>query len=164
MSVPKSIRPFWDAFQSSVAYDASPRFYEAFHFDDNEPTANALAALVLSGQKRATAGLLWTNEVTQKPLPKVGALSVVTDWQGVPLCVIETTHIEIVPFESVTDGFAATEGEGDKTLRHWREAHWRFFSRECRRIGREPTLQMPVVCERFKVVYPMSDGEGRHDT
>ena len=157
MNVPKSIRPFWDAFQSYIAYDASPLFYEAFHFDDNEPTAAALAALVLSGQKRATAGLLWTNELTNKPLPKVGALSVVTDWQGAPLCIIETTHIEVVPFESVTDSFAEVEGEGDKTLRYWRDAHWRFFSRECQRIGREPNLQMLVVCEHLKVVYPTCD-------
>jgi uncharacterized protein YhfF len=157
VNLPESIRPFWDAFQSSIAYDASPLFYEAFHFDDNEPTANALAALVLSGQKRATAGLLWTNELTHKPLPTVGALSVVTDWHGAPLCIIETIHIEIVPFESVTDSFAAVEGEGDKTLHYWRDAHWRFSSRECRRIGREPSLQMPVVCEQFKVVYPTCD-------
>jgi uncharacterized protein YhfF len=157
VNVPKSVQPFWDKFQASIAYDASPLFYEAFHFDDNEPSANALAALVLSGQKRATAGLLWTNERTQKPLPKVGSLSVVTDWQGAPLCIIESTHIEVVPFDSVSDGFAALEGKGDKTLRYWREAHWRFFSRECQRIGREPDLHMPVVCEQFEVVYRACD-------
>ena len=84
MNVPKSVRPFWDTFQSSIAYDASPLFYEAFHFDDNEPTANALAALVLSGQRRATASLLWTNELTNKPLPKVGVLSAVTDCERCP--------------------------------------------------------------------------------
>jgi uncharacterized protein YhfF len=106
---------------------------------------------------RATAGLLWTNERTNKPLPTVGALSVLTDWQGAPLCIIESTHIEIVPFDGVSDSFAAIEGEGDKTLRYWREAHWRFFSRECQRIGREPDLHMPVVCEQFKVVYPTCD-------
>ena len=126
--------------------------------NDNERTANALGALVLSGQKRATAGLLWTNEVTNKPLPTIGALSVVTDWHGTPLCVIESTHVEIVPFDSVSDSFAAIEGEGDKTLRYWRDAHWRFFSRECQRIGREPDPRMPVVCEQFKVVYPLAVG------
>lgn len=157
MKIPGTIRPFWDTFQASIAYDASTLFYEAFHFDDNERTANILGALVLSGQKRATAGLLWTNELTSKPLPRIGALSVVTNWHGTPLCVIQTTHIEIVTFDSVSDSFAATEGEGDKTLRSWREAHWRYFSRECQRIGREPNLQMPVVCEQFKVVYPTCD-------
>ena len=157
MDVPKSVQRFWDKFRTSIAYDASPLFYEAFHFDDNERTANALGALVLSGQKRATAGLLWTNQVTNKPLPKIGALSVVTDWHGTPLCVIKSTHVEIVPFDRVSEEFAAIEGEGDKTLRSWREAHWRYFSRECQRIGREPSLYMPVVCEQFKVVYPICD-------
>lgn len=157
MEVPKTIRPFWDQFQASITYDASALFYEAFHFDDNERTANALAALVLAGQKRATAGLLWANEFTGKPLPKIGDLSVVTDWQGTPQCVIQSTHVEIVPFGSVTDSFAATEGEGDRTLRYWRDAHWRYFSRECQRIGKEPSLQMPVVCEQFRVVYPGGD-------
>jgi hypothetical protein len=71
VNVPKSVQPFWDKFQASIAYDASPLFYEAFHFDDNEPSANALAALVLSGEKRATAGLLWTNERTNKPSQKL---------------------------------------------------------------------------------------------
>jgi uncharacterized protein YhfF len=154
VDVPKSLQSFWDKFQASIAYDASPLFYEAFHFDDNEVDANALGALVLSGQKRATAGLLWTYERTGKPLPAIGALSVVTDWDGTPLCVIRSTHVEIVPFDSVGDSFAATEVEGDKTLRYWREAHWRYFARECQRIGREPNPHMPVVCEQFKVVYP----------
>ena len=157
VDIPKSVRPFWDTFQASIAYDAAPLFYEAFHFDDNEPSADALAALVLSGQKRATAGLLWTNEVTDKPLPEVGVLSVVTGWHGIPLCVIETTHIEVVPFDRVSDSFAALEGEGDKTLRDWWEAHWRFFSRECQRLGRDPDPSMPVVCEQFRVVYPRCD-------
>ena len=153
VDVPTGVRPFWDKFQASLSYDASSLFYEAFHFDDNERTANALSALVLSGHKRATAGLLWTNEVTNKPLPTIGALSVVTDWHGTPVCVIQSTHVEIVPFERVSDSFAAAEGEGDGSLRHWREAHWRYFSRECQRIGREPNLHMPVVCEQFEVVY-----------
>ena len=72
--------------------------------------------LVLSGPKRATAGLLWTHELNQQAPSQVGALSVVTDWHGTPLCVIETTHIEIVLFDAVSDNFAATEGEGDQTL------------------------------------------------
>lgn len=122
MEIPESVRQFWDAFQATVPYDACARFHEAFRFDDNERSADALG--------------------------------VVTDWGGTPLCVIETTHVEVVPFDRVDERFAATEGEGDGTLRYWRDAHRRFFSRECARIGRQPDLRMPVVCERFEVVYP----------
>ena len=84
MDVPKGAHPFWDRFQASIACDSSLPFYEALHLDDNEGDANALGALVPSGQKRATAGFLWTYERTNRPLPAVGALSVVTDWQGTP--------------------------------------------------------------------------------
>jgi uncharacterized protein YhfF len=109
---------------------------------------------VLAGKKRATACLLWTYESSNKPPPTVGALSVVMDWRGSPLCVIETMHVEIVPFDRVTDTFAALEGEGDGSLSSWRDDHWQYFGRECQRIGKEPSTEMPVVCERFSVAYP----------
>jgi len=154
MTVPTSIRAFWKEFQASVGYDASDRFYEAFHFDDNERDANDLANLVLSGVKRATAGLLWSYDAENKPPPEPGVLSVVTDWYSKPLCVMETTDVTIVPFAEVTEQFAATEGEGDKTLAYWRKMHWLYFGRECKRIGKEPSQSMPIVCEEFRVIYP----------
>ena len=136
-----------------MAADLSPRFYESFHFDDNEPSANELAQLVLAGTKRATAGLLWSFEAANRRPPQPGDLSVVTNWSGTPLCVIETRNVSIIPYEEVTGEFAATEGEGDGSLRFWREAHWAYFGRECARIERTPDSRMPVVCERFEVVY-----------
>ncbi len=157
MCIPTHILPFWKSFVEAIGHDASSRFYEFFHFDDNETDANALGDLVLQGQKRATAGLLWTNEIDNKPIPRAGDLSVVTNWQQEPLCIIETTQVEIVPYEEVSETFAAVEGEGDGSLRHWREVHWLYFSRECQRLGKEPSSRMPIICERFKVVYPYCD-------
>ena len=157
MCIPSHIKQFWKSFEADIGHDASSRFYESFHFDDNETNANALGDLVFQGQKRATAGLLWKNEINHKPIPKVGDLSVVTNWQQEPLCMIETTQVEIVPYEQVSEAFAAVEGEGDGTLRFWREVHWLYFSRECQRLGKEPSLRMPIICERFKVVYPYCD-------
>ena len=88
------------------------------------------------------------------PVPTPGILSDVTNWAREPLCIIETTSVEIVPFENVTAEFAATEGEGDGSLAYWQRTHWAYFTRECQRIGRQPTPTMPIACERFKVVYP----------
>jgi uncharacterized protein YhfF len=159
MHIAPSIRLCWDAFQASVgAGDLSARFYDAFHFDDNETSANELAQLVLAGRKRATAGTLWALQAASLWPPGPGALSVMTDWQGRPLGVIETRRVDIVPFDDVSDDFAATEGEGDGSLRHWRAVHWACFGRECRRIAREPSLRMPIVCERFELVYRLPPG------
>ena len=154
LAIPLAIVPFWNEFQAAHGPDVSSRFYEAMHFDDNEPSANHLAQLVLAGTKRATAGLAWSFEHDGRAAPKPGDLSVVTDWHGKPLCVIATTSISMVPYEDVSAEFAAAEGEGDGSLEYWRKVHWDYFQRECARIGRKPTATMPVLCEHFEVVYP----------
>jgi uncharacterized protein YhfF len=159
-SIPPSARPFWDAYLASLSPDdalaASSRLYGAFHFDDNEPSCDELAALVLAGTKRATTGLLWVLEATGNPVPRAGDLNIVTSWSGAPLCVIETTAVDVVAFDEVGAEFAAREGEGDGSLAYWRRVHWDFLGRECTRIGRVPDPLMPCVCEQFRVVYHLS--------
>lgn len=82
------IAEFWQAFVASTAGVDESRFYEAFCFADSEALADSLAALVLSGTKRATASAFWTFEVQGRRAPEPGDLSVVTNWAGVPQCVI----------------------------------------------------------------------------
>ena len=153
VDIPSQIQPFWAAFAATCAQDPRERFFEAFHFDDNAPSADELAELVLSGRKRASAALLWAYEDAGKPLPRPGDLSVVTRFSGEPVCVIETRRVEIVPFGQVGADFAATEGEGDGSLAFWRRAHTAYFGRECERLQRTFGEDMPVVCETFAVVY-----------
>jgi uncharacterized protein YhfF len=153
MSIPPSIQDFWNSFTATLGQDPAARGYEVFHFHDTAAGADELAALVLAGKKRATAGLLWAYEAEGKALPKPGDLSVVTLFSGQPVCVIETRSVEVVPFSEVGADFAATEGEGDGSLAYWQRAHTAFCGRECQRLGREFTLNAPVVCETFAVVY-----------
>ena len=155
MAMAPDIAEFWARFKTAAGEVDDARFYEAFHFGDNEELADSLAQLVLDGRKRATAGLVWAFEAEGKRLPRTGDLSVVTDWPGRPLCVIETRAVDLVPFDDVSAEFAAVEGEGDGSLAHWRQGHTEFFSRECARIGRVPSGTMLVACERFAVVFQL---------
>jgi uncharacterized protein YhfF len=75
------------------------------------------------------------------------------DGQENPVCIIETTEVSIKPYNQVDAAFAFEEGEGDRSLEYWREAHWRFFSRTLPKIVKEPTQDMPLVCEQFRVVF-----------
>jgi len=152
-ALPAALHAFWRAALPSLGDNAAGRFYEAFAFGDGAAMADELAALVLAGTKRATAGLVWGFEHDGEQPPRPGDLSVMTDSAGRPLAVIRTLRVDIVAFDDVDAEFAATEGEGDGSLRYWRDGHWRFFTRECERIGRAPDLRMPVACERFDVVY-----------
>lgn len=152
---------FWDAFRATQAEDVQARFYEVCVFDDHEASANALAELVVRGTKRGTASLLWSFEATGMRVPRAGDLSLVTDWDGRPRCIIETTQVDTVPFCEVTATFAAIEGEGDGSLDYWRSAHAAYYARECARIGRTPDARMPVACEQFRVVFlPPQDAAG----
>jgi uncharacterized protein YhfF len=153
MPVPAHLSTFWNDFAKATGRADEERFYEAFFFGDTEELANELAALVLGGIKRATAGSVWSFEEEGRPMPRPGDLSIVINWSGQPLCVIETESVQIVPFGKVSVEFAATEGKGDGSLPFWKEAHRQYFNRECLRAGREFSENMLVACERFKVVY-----------
>ncbi|XLZ71011.1 ASCH domain-containing protein [Massilia sp. SR12] len=154
--IPANLSDFWSAFANSIGGVDAARFYEVCIFGDSEELANELAELVLRGTKRATAGSVWSCESEGRRLPMQGDLSIVTNWSGSPLCIIETEVVEVVPFSTVTSEFAAIEGEGDGSLSYWREAHRQYFTRECARAGWQFNEDMLVACERFKVVYQPS--------
>ncbi|MYN02922.1 ASCH domain-containing protein [Pseudoduganella sp. DS3] len=151
--IPAHLSDFWNAFADSIGGVDAARFYEVCVFGDSEALANELAELVLRGAKRATAGSVWSYQDEGKRIPMPGDLSIVTNWAGIPLCIIETESVEVVPFGEVSSEFAAIEGEGDGSLSFWREAHRQYFTRECARAGRQFSENMLVACERFKVAY-----------
>lgn len=121
-------------------------------FGDSPEQARELGELVARGEKTATAGLLGAWEARGRPMPEPGDQQVIVDWTGEPLALIELTEVRVRPFEGVDEPFARAEGEGDLSLDYWRRVHWAFFVRECERIGREPTPDMPVICMRFRKV------------
>lgn len=150
----------WSAFLASGtdgAALAAAASYSAWPFGIGSAMADELLELVLSGRKRATAGALWSYEHEGEPVPVPGDYSVILDGAGRARCVIRTTHVEIVPFRDVDQAFASAEGEGDLSLGYWRDGHWRYFSQELAGFGRSPEPDMPVVCERFEVVFRESD-------
>lgn len=125
----------------------------AWRFGDSPELADELLALVLTGTKTATASLLWEYEDAGEPVPAVGELSIVLDGAGAPRALVRTTSVETVPFEEVTAEHAYLEGEGSRTLREWRADHERFWRRTMP-AGREFAPDVPVVCERFRVLHP----------
>jgi histidinol-phosphate aminotransferase len=125
---------------------------EAWAFGATPEHADELLALVLAGTKTSTASSLWDFEATGEAMPREGEHSILLDGAGEPRAVIETTQVRIRPFDEVEARHAHAEGEGDRTLAHWRAVHerfWREYSENPR--GFEP--DMPVVCEAFVLVY-----------
>lgn len=144
---------FWQEFRESFDGKAPGEdAYQAWSFGDTPEMANELGQLVLDGIKTGTASLAWEYNADNEPIPRAGEHSIVLNGDGDPLCIIETTRVYIEPFSLVDEEQAYAEGEGDRSLAYWREAHWNYFTRRCEVLHREPSEYMPVVCERFRVV------------
>lgn len=141
---------FWQTFLEQTGRDPNATYFECFHFTNEEHLANELLALVLAGKKRATSSSLLCYAPGEEPKP--GSLSIVTDWDGNPHCVIETKSVQVIPFDKMTFEICSREGE-DECLETWREGHRHFFNLDAEEMGYAFTEDMPVVFEDFEVVY-----------
>ena len=149
-------RAFWQAACRALPDLPADAAYQVWHFGDSAELAQELAELVLHGPKRATAGLLWDAENDPDMMPVPGGYSLITDYAGAPMLIIQTTKVTIRAYDDVDADFAAAEGEGDGSLKYWRDAHWAYFSRRCEGLGRAPSPEMPVILERFALIYPVA--------
>ena len=151
-----SVKNMWRDYLLSMGEnpDHTKKSYTSWYFCDNEKDADVLAKLVREGTKRGTTSVADLYRIDGDELPAVGNLSIVTNWVGIAQCVIETQKVTVLPFRNVTEEFAKIEGEGDKTLKYWREAHIDAFSRELPEYGITFSEDLNVVFEEFKAVYP----------
>jgi uncharacterized protein YhfF len=151
-----AVQKFWHEFRrGNRAVDLDEPF-QVWYFGDGPKLADELCELVMQETKTATAALVWEAEADPDTAPIMGGYSVVTDFAGSPRCIIRTTEIRVVEFDEVDANFAFDEGEGDQSLDHWRQVHWDYFTKRCVELGKVPDLKMPVICERFALLYPNS--------
>ena len=118
------------------------RSLRAFAFGDSPELADELLDLVLRGLKTATCS---TEDEPNTSIP--GERWIVLDGRGEPRCVIESTEVTYRRYSEVDAAFAHDEGEGDRNLGYWREAHRRYFERQ----GKF-SEDMMLMCERFRLI------------
>lgn len=147
------IDEFWARFVAATGFDGP---HTAWSFGATPEQATRLGLLVRDGPKRATAGLAAEYEADGEAYPEVGDLSVILDGDGIPLCVIRTTEVTVKPLGEVDDAFAWDEGEGDRTLTWWKQAHVGFFERQ----GFDIDDDSLMVLERFELVWVPHEEKG----
>ncbi len=117
--------------------------------------ADLLADLVLRGEKTATASAYDFYVIDDEPLPREGTFDIILDSQDQAVCIIEITKVSVQSFKQVSADHAFKEGEGDKSLAHWRQVHEDFFTDCLGEAGLTFTPNSKVVLEEFRKVYPL---------
>ena len=148
-----SIPDFWSAAREAVPALPEQPTDRVWPFGATPEQADSLLELVLAGVKTGTASYFWDYETDDEPLPVVGDYDIVLDGSGSPRAVLVTESVEVVPFNEVTAEHAHAEGEDDRTLESWRRIHKKFYEDHVE-VGRPFADDMPMVCERFRVLYP----------
>ena len=149
----KSAKALWGDFLDQhleYAFDKEP---QVDHFGDSEAVANSCLDLVLKGKKRATSHSLLGMHFRGEPLPRIGDLTIITDWEGTAHCIIRTVQVTLKPLFAITPAYAALEGEGDGSLEYWKKSHWEYYTRELAPFERKPLESMIVVFEVFEKVF-----------
>ena len=118
------------------------RSLRSFAFGDSAALADALLELVLNGAKTATC-----STEDEPNISRPGERWIVLDGKGDPKCVIETVEVTFRRYSEMDAKFAFDEGEGDRSLAYWREAHRRYFER-----AGKFSEDMMLMCERFRLV------------
>lgn len=148
------VEEYWKAFIAVDPLIDQATSYQVWYFGNSSEMARELAELVISGTKTATASLKSVNDIEPDKAPINDGYSVVTDFEGSPMCIIQTTEIRHIPFNEVDAPFAFDEGEGDQTLEFWRDVHRSYFTKEAAEKGLDFDENSIICSERFKLVFP----------
>lgn len=148
----QDIEALWLAYQR--ARGVKVEGFSASALGHTRELADTLAALVVSGVKRAHATLLRDFEKDLEPLPQVGEHLVVLDGDGRACAIIRNTQVEKRLFNQIDDAFAFEAGEGDLTLRWWLTAHRQDYSERGEAEGFAVDEKLPLVLEFFELVWP----------
>ena len=156
------IDEFWEEACAYLGISENSRHCALTFAEPNRETDVAewidpIADNAVNRMKRGTAHLAMQFEKDDIPMRQVGDYWIVLKCDGSPQCVVQIIGIEILPFNKVGPIFAASEGDGDLSLRYWRQGHMAQFKDQCKRWDVAWCEDYPVVCESFITVYRPGD-------
>ena len=140
---------YWKQFISKHP-EYKDKSYTAWQFGADP---DVLAELVISGKKTLTCSSLKEYELENESLPEAGEVSIVLGRDDTPKCIIECMKVYTIIFKDADEELAYKEGEGDRSLSYWRQAHLDFFGWLYPEIGLEFNEDEKIVVEEFKCLY-----------
>jgi len=150
-------REFWNRAIAASAEALRPAPDAIRRLGNSEALSERLIGLVLRGEKTGTFSL--PPEFDDGTAPAAGQQVLLCDCNDRPHAVLELERAETRRFDEIGTEDIACEGPKLRELEAWRAMHWDYWRGLLERHGREPSGDMPVICQRFRVLYPTGTGD-----
>ena len=122
-------------------------------FGGTQAMSDRIVPRIVSGEKTGTIALAAEFDDDPGRAPRIGDNYVVTRWEGAPAVMYRVTEAQTLPYEAIDEEHVRVEGPNLRTVQAWREVHWPYFGAMMRQRGKEPSMQMPVIFQRYEVIY-----------
>lgn len=146
-------RKFWEDFLKASGEIPSETALISAAPAGNFDITDSLISLYKEGKKTAGSGLVEDYESAGDPLPKVGDYWIVLNSSKEPTLILKTIKTEIYKFKNVPQSVAIAEGEGDLSLKYWREEHAKFFRPYLKEWGIDDLNEAHSIVEFFEMVF-----------
>ncbi|MDO4501141.1 MAG: ASCH domain-containing protein [Erysipelotrichaceae bacterium] len=148
----------WEKFCKEKNVDINQR-HTAWAFCGGGEAGDRLAELVLERKKFGTASAYeaYLSQGALDEIPRSDEYNVILLDNGEAVCVTQNYSLNIKKFGEVSSFHGFAEGEGDRSLRYWKEVHEEFFEDDFKRANKVMDENSLIVLEQFKVVY-VADG------
>lgn len=147
------IQDYWNEYLAKTGQNKDETgFSGELVFEDVSQFGIEKINLILSGQKTVIFSPFDAYAINREPIPVNGELYIVEDRNKNPVCIIEVTDVNVIPFCDISWELARREGE-DENLEQWRDKQKEYMEDEADLCGFEFNMGSRVVCQIFNVVY-----------
>ena len=143
---------FWNEFLEAKGLDKGTKYCNVRKFGRNRDDSVRLLKLLMRGKLRAAVSSGSAKGEDGCVPPRKGAYSIITDWDGIPRCVVKTVRTQMIRLNEITAEQVLKMGE-DCTVEEWLESRRDFFIGIGEQNEYAFSQDMPIVYEEFRLEY-----------
>ena len=145
---------FWRAVVIARPDLKLPASYEVRWLGIDAATTETIFEFIQAGTKVGTFRLPWQLEAKGQARAKVGDPIVLIAWDGTPRMAVRLTATEEITFGGITAAHTGIDGPPVQDPKVWIPLHRDVWNKALEPIGRAVTDSMPLIVERFELIYP----------
>ena len=124
----------------------------------DEETTGLIISFIKAREKVGTFSLPWIMKAENLPMSHEGLPIILLSYDGKPELVVQLTEVFETRFGDIDIEVTSIDGPPVRDPEVWIPLHTNYWNGLLKDYGRSCTDDMPVLVEKFKLVFPNSEG------